>query len=63
LQIARRDGLGLVTNCMNGYDASTLHKEPENARVQFADVPQFEQSVTERLRKRLTVIAPVAQLG
>ncbi|MCX5771355.1 MAG: hypothetical protein NTZ09_13965 [Candidatus Hydrogenedentes bacterium] len=47
---------------MNGNDAAALHKEPQHAGVQLADVAQLKQTIAERFGQRLAVILAIPQL-
>src|SRR5579863_1528001 len=63
LPISRRNRLSFVADAMQCDDPSARHEEVKNSRVQFPDVPQFEQAVADRLGKWRTVVRPVPQFG
>lgn len=51
----------LISDAMDKDDPAAFREEPENTRVQLADVPQLEESVAESLRQWLTVVLAVPQ--
>ncbi len=63
IEIARGNGLTFVANAVDGDDSPALHKEPEDAGVEFADVPQFEEAIAQRFRKWRAVVLAMAQFG
>lgn len=61
LPILGEDFPGFVADGMNGDNPATFHEEPKDAGVELAHVTQFEEIVTDRLRKRLTMVLAVPQ--
>jgi hypothetical protein len=62
VEVADRDSLAFVANAVNGDNTAAFYIEPQHSRVQFADVAQLIQTVTQRFGQWLAVILPVAQL-
>src|SRR5947209_6794037 len=48
VRIAPRDGLTFVADAVHSDDTAAFHEEPDDAGIQFADVPQFKKAAHER---------------
>src|SRR5437870_1558316 len=60
IELPGRDCSALVANGVGRDDPPILHEEPQYARVEFADVAQFEKSVTNGLGQRFPMILSVS---
>lgn len=49
VEVAGWNRLAFVADAVNGYDAPAFHKEPQDACVQLAHMPEFKQPVAQRL--------------
>ncbi len=63
MDITSRDSPAFVADAVHRDDPAILHEELQDTGVEFAHVPQFKQTVAERLGQRLSVILPVPQFG
>ena len=48
-EVARRDGVALIADAVDGNDPAAFSEESQNAGIQFADVAQLKQAVAKVL--------------
>jgi hypothetical protein len=61
LQIAGGDGSALFADTVYGDDPAIFSEKPEEAGIEFAYVPQFEQSVAKSSGQRLPMVLTAAE--